>query len=91
MKHIVLALVWFLVGLFGSAVFLNCGGTTETPAPAPATDAGNDWKVGSPCAVTQIGDCEIQACWFPDAAPDMVSKRPINDAGPDACEGIAWP
>ena len=74
---------------------LNCMGQTT---PAPASDAGprssadaNDAVVGSPCAVNQIGDCEIQACWFPGAAPDMVSKRPINDAGPDACEGIVWP
>lgn len=93
MKHLVYALCWFVLAQLVTSCVLEH--ETTAPAPAPSSSCSScsstDAVVGSPCAINIVGDCEIQACWFPGKPPDMVSRRPLNDAGPDACEGIDWP
>lgn len=90
MKHLVYALCWFVLAQLVTSCVLEHETTAPSPAPS-SSSSSTDAVVGSPCAINVVGDCEIQACWFPGEPPDMVSRRPLNDAGPEACEGIDWP
>lgn len=94
MKHALYALVWFVLAQLVTSCLLEHeprSSTTPAPSSSSSSSSSTDAVVGSPCAINVVGDCEIQACWFPGEPPDMVSRRPLNDAGPEACEGIDWP
>jgi hypothetical protein len=75
------------------ALLMACGGQTANHEPdAGTTTPAPTATVGGACLVNVDGDCYQSACRAMDGGWEAVTRTPINDAGADACEGIApWP